>query len=61
MNKRLAILSWITGVVLVSVFTGISSFAADNVAIHGFVSQGYLKSDANNFLANSDKGSFQFN
>jgi len=33
----------------------------DSVAIHGFVSQGYLKSSDNNFLVESDKGSFQFN
>lgn len=32
------------------------------IAIHGFVSQGYLKSDDNNFLtAETEDGSFQFN
>lgn len=33
----------------------------DSVTIHGFVSQGYMKSSDNNFLVESDKGSFQFN
>lgn len=33
----------------------------DSVSIHGFVSQGYLKSSDNNFLVESDDGSFQFN
>lgn len=35
--------------------------ADDSVSIHGFVSQGYLKSSDNNFLVESDEGSFQFN
>ena len=33
----------------------------DTVDIHGFISQGYLKSDQNNFLAETEEGSFQFN
>lgn len=32
----------------------------DAVQIHGFVSQGFLKSTANNYLANSKAGSFSF-
>ena len=32
-----------------------------NVVVHGFVSQGYLKSTENSFLANSKDGSFEFN
>ncbi len=31
------------------------------VDIHGFVSQGYLKSDENNYLGQSQRGSFDFN
>ncbi|MBU0994399.1 MAG: hypothetical protein KJ737_18050 [Proteobacteria bacterium] len=34
---------------------------AGNVDIHGFVSQGYLRSSDNNFLNDSNKGSFEFN
>jgi len=37
------------------------AFCHDDVAIHGFISQGYLKSDHNDFLAETEKGSFQFN
>ncbi len=35
--------------------------ADQDVAIHGFVSQGYMKSSDNNFLADTDRGSFEFN
>lgn len=31
------------------------------VDIHGFISQGYLKSDHNNIYADTEEGSFQFN
>ena len=40
------------------------SYAGEGVTsvdIHGFISQGYLKTDHNNYLAQSEKGSFQFN
>lgn len=33
----------------------------EEVAIHGFISQGFLKTDQNNYLADTDEGSFQFN
>ncbi|MBW1893437.1 MAG: hypothetical protein JRI91_07065 [Deltaproteobacteria bacterium] len=33
----------------------------DNVDIHGFISQGYLKSNYNNFFANTEDGTTQFN
>lgn len=29
--------------------------------VHGFISQGYLRSDGNNFFANTTDGTFQFN
>lgn len=35
-------------------------FAGDDVAINGFVSQGYLRSSENNFLTDSNQGSFEF-
>jgi len=44
--------------IFISPFNG---FAEQNVRIHGFVSQGYLKSSSNNFLAETDKGTFQYN
>ena len=33
----------------------------NSVYIHGFISQGYMKSDKNNFLTYSEDGSFEFN
>ena len=31
------------------------------VEIHGFISQGYLKTDRNNYMADTEDGTFQFN
>ncbi len=31
------------------------------IDIHGFISQGYMKSDHNNYLTDTEDGSFQFN
>lgn len=36
-------------------------FAENDVEIHGFMSQGYLKSSANNYLTDTDEGSYEFN
>ena len=33
---------------------------AGSVEIHGFISQGYLLTDHNNYMANTEKGTFQF-
>ena len=33
----------------------------EQVDIHGFISQGYLKTDKNNFLAETEDGTFEFN
>lgn len=38
----------------------VSAFNAAGVDIHGFLSQGYLKSDDNNYLANTEDGSAEF-
>ncbi len=37
------------------------TMANDLVDIHGFISQGYLKTDNNNYLADTKDGSTQFN
>ena len=39
------------------------AFAGDvgDVEIHGFISQGYLWTTDNNYLADTEKGSFEFN
>ncbi|MBU0995166.1 MAG: hypothetical protein KJ737_21940 [Proteobacteria bacterium] len=51
---------FISGAVIL--FMGICSSAmAEDVKIHGFISQGYLKTDKNNYLTGTDDGSFQFN
>lgn len=41
----------------------VSSFAAEerDVEIHGFVSQGFISTTDNNFIANSNDGTFEFN
>ncbi|MCP4111005.1 MAG: hypothetical protein GY749_36690 [Desulfobacteraceae bacterium] len=36
-------------------------YEAGDIQIHGYISQGYLKSDHNNFIAETEEGSFQFN
>ncbi len=33
----------------------------DSIQLHGFASQGYLSSDLNNYYAETEKGSFEFN
>jgi len=33
----------------------------ENMHIHGFISQGYIQSDKNNYLAETEDGSFQYN
>ncbi len=39
----------------------LSAQLTDNVEIHGFISQGYIKTADNNYLAETEKGSFEFN
>lgn len=36
-------------------------FDLNNIAMHGFLSQGYLKTDENNYMAHTEDGTFQFN
>ncbi len=44
-----------------ALFCASAAFASDDVAIHGLVSQGFLKSSSNNHLANTNDGTFEFN
>ena len=39
----------------------VQAFENEDIMIHGFLSQGYLKSDKNNYLGNSEDGSYEFN
>jgi hypothetical protein len=47
---------------LFSLFSG-AAFALEQgqIDIHGFISQGYLRTDHNNYLAQTEEGSFEFN
>lgn len=58
MKKRLILMS-----LLLLIIVGSHAYAMDlgGVRIHGFLSQGYLLTDENNYLAESEDGSFQFN
>ncbi|GBC62014.1 hypothetical protein DENIS_2977 [Desulfonema ishimotonii] len=40
---------------------GLWAFDLGDVEIHGFISQGYLVTDHNNYLADTDGGTFEFN
>lgn len=47
---------------LFSIFMALNNASAfDNIKIQGFISQGYLKSTANNFYADTEDGTFEFN
>lgn len=41
--------------------TGFRTLYAEGILINGFISQGYMKSSDNNFLADSEGGTFQMN
>lgn len=36
-------------------------FGQEDIAMHGFVSQGYLKSSANKYFSNTEDGTFEYN
>jgi hypothetical protein len=50
------------GALLAALLSASGSARAEDTSlqIHGFVSQGFVKTSANNFLANSEDGSFEF-
>jgi len=49
-------------IVLIVVFSTGTTYAFDleEIAVHGFASTGYMKSDHNNYLVQSETGSFEF-
>ena len=51
----------IAPLVLIQPLTGAMAFETSEIAIHGFVSQGFLRSSSNNYMGNSEKGNFDFN
>jgi hypothetical protein len=50
-------------VIFIAGFTALSAAAQElfKVDVHGYISQGYMISNRNNYLTESEKGSFQFN
>lgn len=56
-------LKMVTGIALLTCAFWSHALAVDlaGIDIHGFISQGFLWSDDNNYLADTEDGSFQFN
>lgn len=52
---------FVVGVLFVLFLTSVRAMEVSDVEIHGFASMGYLKSSDNNYMGNSDQGSFEFN
>jgi len=46
---------------LIIVVTDVLALSFEDVQIHGFVSQGFMISDKNNYLAKTEEGTFEFN
>jgi len=57
--KRIS--AWICVILIVFGAKIVSAFESGGIDIHGFISQGYLYSNKNNYLGQSEKGSFEFN
>lgn len=63
MKKKRLIKNIVRFIILITMnlHPGILLAEDDPVNIHGFVSQGYLKSNHNNYYANTEDGTFEFN
>ena len=59
MNKRIHILLVFILMVLIPAST-LLAITPDDIQIHGFYSQGYLKTNHNNYLAETEEGTLQF-
>ena len=63
----MARIGWRRGALVLGVLTSaLSALPAsgqglDEIRVHGLISQGYMRSTANNFLADTEDGSFEFN
>ncbi|MBN2372492.1 hypothetical protein JXL19_01720 [bacterium] len=55
------IIFYISILLIVSLTNKIQAVELNNIDIHGFISQGYLKTNKNNYLAETEDGTFQFN
>lgn len=60
-KTRLGLVSVLLGILLVGNIQAMEFDTLGGVDIHGFISQGYLKSTDNNFFADTKKGTTQFN
>ena len=58
--KRQTLLAWMLAVVL-SPLPAVAQGLSDEIQVHGLVSQGYMRSTDNNYLANTADGTFEFN
>jgi len=62
MRQKISMLFWIMfSAATCSAAEFDSGSLADKIHIHGFASQGYLQSDQNNYYADTEEGSFEFN
>ena len=48
-------------VFIISGFTGAGAAELGDISIHGFISQGYIGTSDNNFMGNTEDGTFEFN
>lgn len=58
---RKSVLILLAGLVIISLAPNSWAVEAMGVDIHGFISQGYLQTTGNNFIADSKDGTFEFN
>ncbi len=58
MKKRISFILLFISILSVNT---IYAFEAENIEIHGFISQGYLLTDKNNYLVDTEDGTFEFN
>lgn len=56
-----SVMAVIIGLIVIGTVPAKAEDILDKVQVHGFVSQGYLLTDHNNFLADTESGSFEFN
>lgn len=59
-DPRLASVLRTTGLMLALFIVTVPMASANDVIVHGFASQGYLRSSDNNFLANTSNGSAEY-
>lgn len=60
MKKILTLSSCILFLILTTCCLPSFAFDMEGISTHGYISQGYLKSDDNNYLASTDEGTFEF-